>query len=85
MPLDEAGVRDAARRITVAIDPGHGGEDPGAIGRRGTYEKHVALAISRKLKAILDGECDEMPEQAFYMVGTMEQAREKAKKMAAAA
>jgi N-acetylmuramoyl-L-alanine amidase len=48
--------RDAARRITVAIDPGHGGEDPGAIGRRGTYEKHVALAISRKLKAILDGD-----------------------------
>jgi N-acetylmuramoyl-L-alanine amidase len=44
------------RRITIAIDPGHGGEDPGAIGRRGTYEKHVALAISRKLKAMLDAE-----------------------------
>ena len=46
----------AVRPITVAIDPGHGGEDPGAIGRRGTYEKHVTLAIARKLKAILDGE-----------------------------
>ncbi len=45
-----------ARRITVAIDPGHGGEDPGAIGRRGTYEKNVTLAIARKLKAILDAE-----------------------------
>jgi N-acetylmuramoyl-L-alanine amidase len=46
----------AARRITIAIDPGHGGEDPGAIGRRGTYEKHVTLAIARKLKSILDAE-----------------------------
>ena len=46
----------AARRITIAIDPGHGGEDPGAIGHRGTYEKHVTLAIARKLKAILDAE-----------------------------
>ncbi|HET9045808.1 MAG TPA: N-acetylmuramoyl-L-alanine amidase, partial [Casimicrobiaceae bacterium] len=46
----------AARRITIAIDPGHGGEDPGAIGRRGTYEKHVTLAIARRLKAILDAE-----------------------------
>ena len=38
----------------VAIDPGHGGEDPGAIGRRGTYEKTVTLAIAKKLKASLD-------------------------------
>jgi N-acetylmuramoyl-L-alanine amidase len=44
------------RRIIVAIDPGHGGEDPGAIGRRGTYEKNVTLAIARKLKALLDEE-----------------------------
>ena len=46
--------RDAARRIVVAIDPGHGGEDPGAIGPKGTYEKHVALAISRKLRSAID-------------------------------
>ena len=44
------------RRITIAIDPGHGGEDPGAVGRRGTYEKNVTLAIARKLKAALDAE-----------------------------
>jgi N-acetylmuramoyl-L-alanine amidase len=44
------------QRITIALDPGHGGEDPGAIGRRGTYEKHVALAIARKLKAMIDAE-----------------------------
>lgn len=40
--------------VTIAIDAGHGGEDPGAKGRRGTYEKHITLAISRKLKALID-------------------------------
>ena len=44
------------RLITIAIDPGHGGEDPGARGRRGTLEKDVTLAISRKLKERIDGE-----------------------------
>jgi len=44
------------RRITIAIDPGHGGEDPGAVGRRGTYEKTVVLAISRKLARMLDAD-----------------------------
>ncbi|HEY6894989.1 MAG TPA: N-acetylmuramoyl-L-alanine amidase [Rhodanobacteraceae bacterium] len=42
-----------SRRITVALDPGHGGEDPGAIGRLGTYEKTVVLAIGRKLSRVL--------------------------------
>ena len=51
-------VRTAARKVTIAIDPGHGGEDPGAIGRRGTCEKNVVLAIARKLKAILDADRD---------------------------
>ncbi len=46
----------AQRRVTIAIDPGHGGEDPGAIGARGTYEKDVVLAISRKLKSMLDAQ-----------------------------
>jgi N-acetylmuramoyl-L-alanine amidase len=53
---DRAGKPASKRRIVVAIDPGHGGEDPGAIGRRGTYEKNVTLAIARKLKALLDDE-----------------------------
>jgi len=39
----------------------------------------------RGFREILDGKCDDMPEQAFYMVGTIEEAREKAKNMAAAA
>jgi N-acetylmuramoyl-L-alanine amidase len=53
---DRAGKPPSRRRIVVAIDPGHGGEDPGAIGRRGTYEKNVTLAIARKLKALIDDE-----------------------------
>ena len=44
------------RRITIALDPGHGGEDPGAVGRRGTLEKDVTLAIGRKLKRLIDAE-----------------------------
>ncbi len=44
------------RLVTVAIDAGHGGEDPGAKGRSGTYEKHVTLAIAKKLKALIDDE-----------------------------
>ena len=47
---------NVARLITVAIDAGHGGEDPGAKGRGGTYEKHVTLAIARRLKALVDAE-----------------------------
>ena len=51
------GARNAqTRRITVALDPGHGGEDPGAVGRRGTFEKDVVLAIGQKLKRALDGD-----------------------------
>ena len=44
------------RLITIAIDPGHGGEDPGARGRRGTLEKHITLAIAQKLKERIDNE-----------------------------
>jgi N-acetylmuramoyl-L-alanine amidase len=44
------------RLLTVAIDPGHGGEDPGAIGSAGTYEKHVALDIAKKLRALIDAQ-----------------------------
>jgi N-acetylmuramoyl-L-alanine amidase len=44
---------DMQRILTVAIDPGHGGEDPGAVGRRGTYEKTVTLAIARRLREMI--------------------------------
>lgn len=42
------------RPFTVVIDAGHGGRDPGAIGRNGTKEKDVVLAVARKLKAQID-------------------------------
>jgi N-acetylmuramoyl-L-alanine amidase len=44
------------RLATIVIDPGHGGEDPGAIGRRGTREKDVTLMIAKRLKALVDAE-----------------------------
>ena len=43
-----------ARTLIVAIDAGHGGEDPGARGKHGSYEKNVTLAIARKVKALVD-------------------------------
>jgi len=56
-PRDRPKAAPASRRpIIVALDPGHGGEDPGAIGRRGTREKNVTLAIARKIRALIDRE-----------------------------
>lgn len=43
-------------RIIVAIDAGHGGQDPGAIGAGGLKEKNVTIAIARKLQAILNAD-----------------------------
>ena len=42
------------RMVTIAIDPGHGGEDPGAVGNGGSYEKNIVLSIARRLKAKLE-------------------------------
>lgn len=50
----EPAIPQYKRLITVAIDAGHGGEDPGAIGAKGTREKDVTLAIARKLKREID-------------------------------
>ncbi|MDY0308833.1 MAG: N-acetylmuramoyl-L-alanine amidase [Castellaniella sp.] len=44
------------RPILIALDPGHGGEDPGAIGKRGTREKDVALQIAHRLKKLIDAQ-----------------------------
>lgn len=44
------------RKVIIAVDAGHGGEDPGAIGRGGTREKDVVLAIARELVALLEAE-----------------------------
>ncbi len=42
------------RMITIALDPGHGGEDPGAVGASGSFEKDVVLAIAKRLKAKIE-------------------------------
>ena len=56
-PAEAAGRKpDVSRFIIVAVDAGHGGEDPGAKGRGGTYEKNVTFAIAKKLKARIDQE-----------------------------
>jgi N-acetylmuramoyl-L-alanine amidase len=44
------------RLVTIALDPGHGGEDPGAIGARGSYEKNIVLSIAKRLKNKIDQE-----------------------------
>ncbi|NND58813.1 MAG: AMIN domain-containing protein [Gammaproteobacteria bacterium] len=44
------------RDVLVAIDPGHGGQDPGAVGAKGTYEKNVVMEIARRLKAQVDAQ-----------------------------
>jgi N-acetylmuramoyl-L-alanine amidase len=44
------------RMITIALDPGHGGEDPGAIGRAGSREKDVVLAIAKRLKGKIENQ-----------------------------
>ena len=45
-----------ARLLTVAIDAGHGGEDPGALGANGSHEKDVTLALAKKLKQKIDAQ-----------------------------
>ena len=43
-------------KVIIAIDAGHGGQDPGAIGPNGTKEKNVTIAIARKLRALLNAD-----------------------------
>lgn len=60
-PADKSAEKPAekpvvSRMVTIALDPGHGGEDPGAVGRGGSYEKNVTLQVARRLKARIDSE-----------------------------
>lgn len=57
---------DGQRDMIVAIDAGHGGEDPGAIGPGGTYEKIVTLAIARELEQRIN----EMPGMRAVLIRT---------------
>jgi N-acetylmuramoyl-L-alanine amidase len=56
--------QDTGRNIIVAVDAGHGGTEPGAIGAKGTQEKHVTLAIARMLAKLIDAE----PGMQAYLV-----------------
>jgi len=55
-PIKAEHARPEARDLIIAIDAGHGGEDPGAIGMHGTREKDVTLAIARDLERDVDAE-----------------------------
>ena len=57
-------MRAGMRPLIVAIDAGHGGQDPGAIGPGGTYEKNVVLAIARELARQVDA----TPGMKAYLV-----------------
>ena len=57
---------DEDRDMIVAIDAGHGGEDPGAIGPAGSYEKNIVFAISRELAKSID----EAPGMRAVMIRT---------------
>ena len=62
----------ALRDLVIAIDAGHGGEDPGARGRRGTREKTVVLAIARQLAELIRKEPGMRPvmiREGDYYVG----------------
>ena len=52
----KTGAAKSSNVITIVVDPGHGGEDPGAIGRRRTREKDVVLAIARRLVKLIGAE-----------------------------
>ncbi len=48
--------KEGDRLITIAIDAGHGGEDPGAHGANGSFEKNITLKVAKKLKEKIDAE-----------------------------
>ena len=56
MPPISQITKSAIKKITIAIDAGHGGEDSGAIGSSGTLEKKITLSIARKLKKHIDND-----------------------------
>ncbi|HJN22330.1 MAG TPA: N-acetylmuramoyl-L-alanine amidase [Rhodospirillales bacterium] len=53
-PLRKPMARKRQKKWVVAIDPGHGGVDPGTIGAKGMYEKHITLAVAREIKKRLE-------------------------------
>jgi N-acetylmuramoyl-L-alanine amidase len=65
-PAHRGGSSMGERLIVVALDPGHGGEDPGAIGPGGTFEKNVVLQIAQRLRdRINNTRVNGLPMRAF--------------------
>lgn len=70
-----AGLPKRPRNVVVAIDAGHGGEDPGATGPNGTHEKDVVLAIAKRLSALVQKEPGMQPlmiRTGDYYIGLRE-------------
>ena len=53
---DALPAKAAGRKVLIAVDAGHGGKDPGAIGASGSYEKQLTLKVARELKEQIDRE-----------------------------
>jgi N-acetylmuramoyl-L-alanine amidase len=67
--------KDGKKRFIVAIDAGHGGDDPGAKGPHGTLEKQVTLSIAKKLQALINGQAGmkgKLVRKGDYYVGLRE-------------
>ena len=56
VPVSRRNTRYDGSKIVVAIDAGHGGQDPGAIGGNGLREKNVTLAIAKRLQNLMDAD-----------------------------
>ena len=70
--------QDGRRDVIIAIDAGHGGDDPGALGRRGTREKDVVLAIAKRLEKLVRKEPGMTPvmiRSGDYYVGLKQRVR----------
>ena len=52
------------KKVIIAIDAGHGGEDPGAIGKGGTQEKKIVLQITKRLKKLINAD----PKMKAYLI-----------------
>ncbi len=56
VPVKAKSLPKGTKQVVVAIDAGHGGKDPGAIGQKGYLEKNVTLSVARKLQSKLNGD-----------------------------
>ncbi|MCA9470815.1 MAG: N-acetylmuramoyl-L-alanine amidase [Nitrospirales bacterium] len=53
VPVQSVKPAKSSQRLLIVLDPGHGGKDPGALGRKGTREKDIVLKVSKQLKQMI--------------------------------